>query len=113
MESLKDNKGTEVFSSTPNKKEKTLNKKELIDVICEKAGLNKATSAKALNGTLDAIADSLKKGSSVTLIGFGSFSISTRKAKQGRNPQTGTAINIPEKKVAKFKAGKALEQKVN
>jgi DNA-binding protein HU-beta len=113
LESLNNKKDTEIFSSTPNRNEKPLNKKELIDEISDKAGLNKATSAKALNGTLDAIADSLKRGFAVTLIGFRSFSISTRKAKQGRNPQTGTVMNIPEKKVAKFKAGKALEQNVN
>ena len=89
-----------------------MNKGELVDAIAKDAGLSKADSGKALNAFVDNVTGSLKKGNSVQLIGFGTFSISARAARTGRNPQTGAAIKIAAKKVAKFKAGKALADTV-
>jgi DNA-binding protein HU-beta len=82
-----------------------MNKGELISAIAAKSGLTKAASEKALNATIAAITGSLKKGQRVGLVGFGSFSISKRSARTGRNPQTGKEIKIPAKKVVKFKPG--------
>ncbi|MGB5230826.1 MAG: HU family DNA-binding protein [Desulfoprunum sp.] len=90
-----------------------MNKKELIESISGAADISKAAAEKALNGTLSAIAEALKEGDKVTLVGFGTFSVSKREARQGRNPQTGKAIKIPGKKVAKFKAGSKLSEAVN
>jgi len=90
-----------------------MNKQELVSAIAEKAGLTKADSEKALNGMIEAVKGSLGKGESVQLIGFGTFSVSARAARTGRNPQTGKEIQIAAKKVAKFKAGKALDEVVN
>ena len=90
-----------------------MNKKELVECIASAADISKAAAEKALNGTLAAIADTLKKGDKVTLVGFGTFSVSKRDARQGRNPQTGQAIKIPAKKVAKFKAGSKLSEAIN
>jgi DNA-binding protein HU-beta len=90
-----------------------MNKKELIESIAGAADISKAAAEKALNGTLAAIAESLKKGDKVTLVGFGTFSVSTREARQGRNPQTGATIDIPARKVAKFKAGSVLSEEIN
>jgi DNA-binding protein HU-beta len=85
-----------------------MNKGELITAIAAKSGLTKAASEKALNSTIAAITASLKKGQRVGLVGFGSFSISKRSARIGRNPQTGKEIKIPAKKVVKFKPGSDL-----
>lgn len=90
-----------------------MNKKELIESIAGAADISKAAAEKALNGTLAAIAESLNNGDKVTLVGFGTFSVSKRDARQGRNPQTGKAIKIPAKKVVKFKAGSKLSEAVN
>lgn len=90
-----------------------MNKKELVDFIADSADISKAAAEKALNGTLQAIADTLKKGDKITLIGFGTFSVSTREARKGRNPQTGKTIDIPAKKVVKFKAGNKLSEAIN
>jgi DNA-binding protein HU-beta len=90
-----------------------MNKKELIESIAGAAEISKAAAEKALNGTLAAIAESLNKGGKVTLVGFGTFSVSKRDARQGRNPQTGKAIKIPAKKVVKFKAGSKLSEAIN
>jgi len=90
-----------------------MNKKELIESIAGAADLSKADAEKALNGTLAAIAECLKKGDKVTLVGFGTFAVSKRDARQGRNPQTGKAIKIPAKKVVKFKAGSKLSDAIN
>jgi len=76
--------------------------------MAKEAGLTKADAGNALNAFVGAVSKSLKKGDSVQLIGFGTFSISKRAARTGRNPQTGKEIKIAAKKVAKFKAGKAL-----
>jgi DNA-binding protein HU-beta len=90
-----------------------MNKKELIESIAGAADISKAAAEKALNGTLAAIAESLNKGDKVTLVGFGTFSVSKRDARQGRNPQTGKTIKIPAKKVVKFKAGSKLSEAIN
>lgn len=82
-----------------------MNKAELISAIAEKAGLTKVEAGKALEAMMDTTIDTLKKGERLTLIGFGTFSVSERAARQGRNPQTNKTIKIPAKKVAKFKAG--------
>ncbi|MCB0400710.1 MAG: HU family DNA-binding protein [Flavobacteriales bacterium] len=89
-----------------------MNKGDLIDAIAKDAGLSKADAGRALNAFVDNVSGALKKGNSVQLIGFGTFSISKRAARSGRNPQTGATIKIGAKKVAKFKAGKALADKV-
>ena len=89
-----------------------MNKGELVDAIAADAGLSKADAGKALNSFVSNVTGSLKKGNSVQLIGFGTFSISNRAARSGRNPQTGATIQIKAKKVAKFKAGKALADTV-
>jgi DNA-binding protein HU-beta len=85
-----------------------MNKAELIDAIAEGAAITKADAKKALDAFIEATTDSLKKGGRISLVGFGSFSVSERKARTGRNPQTGKEINIPAKKVVKFKAGSDL-----
>jgi DNA-binding protein HU-beta len=86
-----------------------MNKGQLIDAIAKESGLTKAASEKALNATLSAVTDSLKKGDRVGLVGFGSFSVTERAARTGRNPQTGKEITIPAKKVVKFKPGADLQ----
>ncbi len=85
-----------------------MNKAELIDAMAAGAGLTKADAKKALDAFIGATTDSLKKGDRVALVGFGSFSVSTRSARKGRNPQTGKEISIPAKQVVKFKAGADL-----
>jgi DNA-binding protein HU-beta len=85
-----------------------MNKGELITAIADKAGLSKASSEKALNAMISAVTASLKKGNRVGLVGFGSFSVSKRAARKGRNPQTGKEITIAAKKVVKFKPGADL-----
>jgi DNA-binding protein HU-beta len=85
-----------------------MNKGELITAIAAKSGLSKAASEKALNSMISAITGSLKKGNRVGLVGFGSFSVSKRAARKGRNPQTGKEITIAAKKVVKFKPGADL-----
>lgn len=89
-----------------------MNKGELVEAIAAAAGLTKADAGRALDGTLAAITKALKKGDRVSLPGFGSFSISKRSARTGRNPQTGEAIKIKARKVAKFKAGTKLADAV-
>jgi DNA-binding protein HU-beta len=82
-----------------------MNKGQLIDAIAKGSGLTKAASEKALNAALKAITGALKKGQRVGLVGFGSWKVVQRAARKGKNPQTGAVINIPAKKVVKFKAG--------
>lgn len=89
-----------------------MNKAELIDVIAQEANLTKASATEALNATLEAITNSLSKGDKVTLVGFGTFSVSKRAARKGRNPKTGEVIQISAKRVAKFKAGSELSSSV-
>jgi DNA-binding protein HU-beta len=90
-----------------------MNKAELIDKVSGVAELNKASAARAVEAVLDAIAASLKNGDQVTLSGFGTFSVTARAARAGRNPRTGETINIPASKNPKFKAGKGLKDAVN
>jgi len=89
-----------------------MTKAELIDKIASGAGLSKTDAGKALDATLDAVKLALKKGHKVTLVGFGTFSVSKRKARKGRNPRTGAEIKIPAAKVPKFTAGKTLKDAV-
>ena len=86
-----------------------MNKQELIAKIVKDTGGSKATAGKALASVIDGITKTLKKGGSVSLVGFGTFSTSQRKARTARNPQTGAAIKIGKRRVPKFKAGKALK----
>jgi len=90
-----------------------MNNAELIDAIASEAGLSKADAKKALDGFVNATADALKKGDRISLVGFGSFSVSSRAARTGRNPQTGKEIKISAKNVVRFKAGAELSGKVN
>lgn len=90
-----------------------MNKSELVAGMAEVAEISKAAADKALVGLLDAIGNALAKGDKVTLVGFGTFSCSERAARQGRNPQTGAAIQIAARKVARFKAGSKLVEAVN
>lgn len=89
-----------------------MTKADLIGKIASKAGLTKAEAGKALDAMVDAVKESLKKGDKVTLVGFGSFYVSKRKARKGRNPRTGQEIKIPATKVPKFTAGKSLKEAV-
>lgn len=90
-----------------------MNKAELIDRIAAGTGLTKAQSGAALNSFIEASKDALKAGDKLTLIGFGTISVSEKSARIGRNPKTGAELNIPAKKVVKFKAGKELAEIVN
>ena len=90
-----------------------MNKGDLVSKIAEQADLSKTQAQDALNATLDAIGDALKNEDKVTLIGFGTFSINPRPARDGRNPQTGKTIKIAAKNQVKFKPGKELSDSVN
>jgi nucleoid DNA-binding protein len=90
-----------------------MTKGDLIDAIASSANLTKAQAGVALNAVLDGVTASLKKGDAVTLIGFGTFKISERKAREGRNPRTGETIKIGAKKSVSFAAGKSLKDTVN
>lgn len=90
-----------------------MNKGDLINKIAEDADLTKTQASDALNAALNAISESLKDGNKVTLVGFGTYSVTDRKARTGRNPQTGAPIEIPAKKVVKFKPGKELSESMN
>lgn len=89
-----------------------MTKAELIGVMAKEADITKAAAASALDAFLGTVAKELKKTGKLGLVGFGTFSVVKRKARQGRNPQTGKAMKIPAKKVVKFKAGKTLTDKV-
>jgi DNA-binding protein HU-beta len=89
-----------------------MNKGELIDAIAGEAKITKADAQRALDAFINVTTKTLKKGDKVTLVGFGTFSVSKRAARTGRNPQTGKEIKIAAKKVAKFKAGAELSNKV-
>jgi DNA-binding protein HU-beta len=90
-----------------------MNKGDLINKIAEEAGLTKAQASDALNAVLGGVSETLKSGGKVTLVGFGTFSVSQRDARTGRNPQSGETIQIPAKTVVKFKPGKELSDAVN
>ncbi len=90
-----------------------MNKTELIAAIAEKAELSKKDSEKALKAFIDTVTEALKNEDKVALVGFGSFEVSKRAERTGKNPQTGKEITIPAATVPKFKAGKALKDAVN
>ena len=89
-----------------------MNKGELVSKISDDTGLSKTQANIALNSFVDAVTKALKSGDKVTLVGFGTFSVSKRNARIGRNPKTGAAIKVKAKKVARFKAGKELSAKL-
>ncbi len=90
-----------------------MNKQELISAVADGSGLTKADASKAVEGVFDAITGALKKGDEVRLVGFGTFSVSKRKASTGRNPRTGEPMSIKASVQPKFKAGKGLKDSVN
>ena len=90
-----------------------MNKNDLVAVVADKTGLSKADSTSAVDCVFDAITESLVNGTEVRLVGFGTFSVSQRRATEGRNPRTGEPIQIPASKQPKFKAGKGLKDAVN
>ena len=90
-----------------------MNKSELIEAIAASADIPKAAASRALDAMVDSVTDSLKRGDSVSLVGFGTFAVKDRAARTGRNPQTGQPIQISAAKVPSFKAGKALKDSVN
>ncbi len=89
-----------------------MNKADIIDAMAEEAGISKAQAKKALDSFTNKVADTLAKGGRVSLVGFGSFSVSQRSAREGRNPQTGATIQIAAKNVARFKPGAELNDKL-
>jgi len=89
-----------------------VNKSELVDQVAEKTEMSKKDSEKAVKAVLDSITDGLVKGDKVQLVGFGTFEVRSRKAREGRNPATGEKINIQALKVPAFKPGKALKEKI-
>jgi DNA-binding protein HU-beta len=90
-----------------------MNKQDLISSVADASGLTKADAGKAVEAVLDSITATLKKGDEVRLVGFGTFSVSKRKASTGRNPRTGEPMEIKASAQPKFKAGKALKDSVN
>jgi len=90
-----------------------MNKTELIAKVAEESELPKGKVQAVLDGIINSIGDSLKSGDKVSFVGFGTFEVSSRAARTGRNPQTGDSIKIPARKVVRFKAGKQLKDNVN
>jgi len=90
-----------------------LNKTELVEHIAGKSDISKAAASRALASIMDAVKKTLKKGDTVTLVGFGTFSVSKRAARTGRNPRTGAALKIKAAKVPRFKPGKGLKDALN
>lgn len=90
-----------------------MNKQDLISSVADQSGLTKADAGKAVEAVFEAITESLKKGDEVRLVGFGTFSVSKRKASTGRNPRTGETMAIKASSQPKFKAGKGLKDSVN
>jgi DNA-binding protein HU-beta len=90
-----------------------LNKNDLVAAVSDDSGLTKSDATRAVDSVFDAITKALKKWSEVRLVGFGTFSVSNRKASIGRNPRTGEQIQIPASKQPKFKAGKGLKDAIN
>lgn len=91
----------------------SMNKTELVNAVAEKTSMKKVDAEAAVKATIEAISEELVNGGNVTLIGFGTFSVVDKKARNGKNPRTGEAIEIAAKKVPKFKPGKALADNVN
>ncbi len=90
-----------------------MNKTEIIAAVAEKAGLSKKDAEKALKAFTDTVAEELAKGEKVQIVGFGTFEVSERAAREGRNPQSGETITIAASKAPRFKAGKALKDAIN
>lgn len=90
-----------------------MKKEEFVDAVAAKGGMDKADAAAAVDAVLDTITATLKAGDEITLVGFGKFLVRRREARQGRNPRTGEAIDIPAANMPSFKAGKALKDSVN
>jgi len=90
-----------------------MNKADLVDAVAESADISKAAAARCVDTVFDSITQSLAKGDTVTIVGFGTFTVKARAARTGRNPQTGAAIAIPASNLPGFKAGKALKDAVN
>lgn len=89
-----------------------MNKQDIVEKIAQETGITKTSAAAAVQALIEAVTRSLKKGDSVSFVGFGTFKTSSRKARTARNPQTGAAIRIPKRRVPRFSAGKALKQAV-
>jgi len=89
-----------------------VNKAELVEKVANQTGLTKKASREAVDAVTSVITDSLGRGERVTLVGFGTFQVAQRKARTGRNPQTGESVQIPARKVPVFKAGKDLKEEV-
>jgi DNA-binding protein HU-beta len=89
-----------------------MTKAELVEAVAKSADIPKGAAEKAVTAFISSVSDALKKGERVTLVGFGSFEVSQRQARTGRNPQTGKEINIAEAKVPKFRPGKALKDAI-
>ena len=89
-----------------------MNKGQLVDRMAKSAGIFKSAADKALNGFMEAVTESLNTGEKVTLVGFGTFSVTERKARTGRNPRTGKPMEIPAKKVVKFRPGTKLSESI-
>ncbi|KJS38119.1 MAG: transcriptional regulator HU subunit alpha [Rhodospirillaceae bacterium BRH_c57] len=90
-----------------------MNKSNLIDAVCDRTGLTKVDAGKAVDAAFETISASLKNGDEVRLVGFGTFSVKERAAREGKNPRTGEAISIAASKMPSFKAGKGLKDEVN
>jgi nucleoid DNA-binding protein len=90
-----------------------MNKQELIEKVAKDTGMTKTSAAAAMESAIDGIVKTLKKGQSITFVGFGTFKTSIRKARLGRNPQTGASVKIPKRRVARFSAGKGLKDALN
>ncbi|MET0026881.1 MAG: HU family DNA-binding protein [Candidatus Thiodiazotropha sp.] len=90
-----------------------MNKAELIEAMAESADISKAAAARALDGMVNAVTEAMKAGDTLSLVGFGTFSVKERAAREGRNPQTGETIKIKASKIPSFKAGKALKDAIN
>jgi DNA-binding protein HU-beta len=96
-----------------NNRTKNVNKTELIEHIASKSDISKAAATRALASIIEAVKKTLKKGDTVTLVGFGTFSVTKRAARTGRNPRTGAALKIKAAKVPRFKPGKGLKDALN
>ncbi|MCU7936207.1 MAG: HU family DNA-binding protein [Candidatus Thiodiazotropha sp. (ex Dulcina madagascariensis)] len=90
-----------------------MNKAELIEAMAESADISKAAAGRALDGMVQAVTEAMQAGDTISLIGFGTFSVKERAAREGRNPQTGETIKIKASRIPSFKAGKALKDAIN
>ncbi|MCK4257318.1 HU family DNA-binding protein [candidate division WOR-3 bacterium] len=89
-----------------------MTKAELVDRVAKAAGLTKRAGLQSVNAFVDTVSAAMAKGDKVTLVGFGTFDVTTRKARKARNPRTGQVINVPSKRVPRFRAGTELKKKV-